>query len=99
MLPNTRVIAFIVSELLKEKQQGWGNYPSPPPPIQIKVNLRSSAIFFLASGDIYLPLAISLSCSFEAVSELLYGKIFDTFFDSISNFISNYLYQYLPPDF
>ena len=38
------------------------------------INLRSSIIFFLSSGDIYLPLCTSLSFSFVIVSEL-----FETF--------------------
>ena len=34
------------------------------------INLRLSIIFCLSSGDIYLSLCISLSCSFVTVSEL-----------------------------
>ena len=43
------------------------------------VNLRSSIIFYLSSGDIYLSLGISLSCSFATVSELFCSKFFETF--------------------
>ena len=32
MLQNPRVIAYTVSELLRENQQGGWNYPTPPPP-------------------------------------------------------------------
>ena len=43
------------------------------------INLRSSIIFCLSSGDIYLSLDISLACSFETISELFRGEIFETF--------------------
>ena len=43
------------------------------------INLRSLIIFYLSCGDIYLSLGISLLCSFVAVSELFFSKIFETF--------------------
>ena len=43
------------------------------------INLRSSIIFCLTSGDIYLSLGISLSCSFVTAFELFCGKFFETF--------------------
>ena len=43
------------------------------------INLRSSIIFCLSSGDIYLSLGISLSCSFVTVSELFCCKVFEIF--------------------
>ena len=43
------------------------------------INLRSSIIFCLFSGDIHLSLCISLSCSFITVSELIWFKFFQTF--------------------
>ena len=42
------------------------------------INLRSSIIFCLSSGDIYLSLSISLSCSFDPVSELFCCEVFET---------------------
>ena len=41
--------------------------------------LRSSIIFCFSSGDIYLSLGISLSCSFVTFSELFCGKPLETF--------------------
>ena len=43
------------------------------------VNLRSSMIFSSSSGDIYLPLDISLSFSILTFSKLFCGKVFETF--------------------
>ena len=43
------------------------------------INLRSSIIFCLSSGHIYLALSISLSCSFVTVSELYCGELLETF--------------------
>ena len=43
------------------------------------INLRSSIMFCLSSGDIYLSLGISLSYSFVTVFELFCGDIFETF--------------------
>ena len=43
------------------------------------INLRSSIIFWLSSGDIYLSFGISLSCSFVIVSELFYNERLGTF--------------------
>ena len=37
------------------------------------IYFRSPKIFCLSFGDIYLPLGISLSCSFVTVSELFCG--------------------------
>ena len=42
------------------------------------MNLRSSIVFCLFSGDIYLSLGISLSCLFVTVSELLCWGFFET---------------------
>ena len=42
------------------------------------INLRSSIIFCLSSGDIYLSLGVSLSCSFVPVFELFCGEFFET---------------------
>ena len=42
------------------------------------INLRSSRIFCLSSGDIYLSLDISLSCSFVIISELFCGELLET---------------------
>ena len=43
------------------------------------INLGSSIIFCLSSGDIYLSLGISLSCSFVILSELFSSKLLETF--------------------
>ena len=43
------------------------------------INLRSSIILCLSSGDIYLSLGISLSCSFVIVSELFWSELLETF--------------------
>ena len=48
------------------------------------INLRSSVVFCLFSGDIYLSLSISLLitiffASFITVSKLLYGGVLETF--------------------
>ena len=43
------------------------------------MNLRSSIIFCLSSGDIYLSLGISLSNSFLTVSDLVCCEGFKTF--------------------
>ena len=46
ILQNTRVIAFTVSELLRENQQGEGGKITPPPlPLltQIRVNIRNKS--------------------------------------------------------
>ena len=42
------------------------------------INLGLSIIFCLSSGDIYLSLSISLSCSFEPVSKLFCCEVFET---------------------
>ena len=39
------------------------------------INLRSSIIFCLSSGDIYLSLGTSLSCSIVTVFELFCGEL------------------------
>ena len=44
------------------------------------INLRSSIIFCLFSGDLYISLGIYLSCSFATVSELFCCKVFETDF-------------------
>ena len=43
------------------------------------INLISSVILCLSSGDIYLSLGISLSYSFVIVSELFCGELLETF--------------------
>ena len=43
------------------------------------INLKSSIIFCVSSGDIYLSSVISLSCSFVTVSQLFCDKVFETF--------------------
>ena len=43
------------------------------------INLRSSLIFCLSYGDIYLSLGSSLSCSFLTHSELFCCEVFETF--------------------
>ena len=43
------------------------------------INLRSSIFFCLSSGDVYLSLGISLSCSFVIVSELFCSELLETF--------------------
>ena len=43
------------------------------------INLSSSIISCIPSGDIYFSLDISLSCSFFSVSELFCGEPFETF--------------------
>ena len=43
------------------------------------INIRSSIIFCISSGYIYLSLSIYLSFSFVNVSELFCGEIFETF--------------------
>ena len=43
------------------------------------INLRSSIIFCLSSGEIYLFSGISLSCSFVTVFQLFCDKVFETF--------------------
>ena len=53
------------------------------------INLRSSIIFCLSSGDVYLPLDTSLSCSFVTVFELFWCEVFEIFCSFISNFITN----------
>ena len=45
----------------------------------LHINPRLSIIFCLSSRDIYLPLGISLSCSFITVSELFCGGFFENF--------------------
>ena len=42
------------------------------------INLRSSIIFCLSSGDAYFSLRISMSCSFVIVFELFYGELLET---------------------
>ena len=49
------------------------------PLIYYYINLRSSIISCLSSGDIYLSLAISLSYSLVTVSELFCSEVFDIF--------------------
>ena len=53
------------------------------------INLRSPTTFCPSSGDTYLSLGISLSCSFVTVSELFCVETFFDFCNSISNFIAN----------
>ena len=43
------------------------------------INLRSSVILCPSSGDVYLCLGISLSCSFVTVSGLFCCEVFETF--------------------
>ena len=43
------------------------------------INLRSSIIFCLSSGDLYVSLGIYLSCSFVTLSELFCCKGSETF--------------------
>ena len=43
------------------------------------INLRSSIIFCLSSGDIYLSLGISLAYSLLNISKLFCGEVFQTF--------------------
>ena len=43
------------------------------------ISRRSSIVFCLSIGDIYLSLGFSLSCSFVTSSELFCGKVFETF--------------------
>ena len=43
------------------------------------INLRSSILFCLSFGDIYLSLGISLSCSFVTISELFCCEVFEAF--------------------
>ena len=43
------------------------------------INLESSIIFCLSSGDIYLSLGISLLCSFVTVSGFLCCEVFETY--------------------
>ena len=43
------------------------------------ISFRSSIIFGLSSGDIYLSLGISLSYSFLTVSDLFCCEFFETF--------------------
>ena len=42
-------------------------------------NLRSSIIFYLSSGEIYLSLGTSLSCSSATVSELFCHEFLEAF--------------------
>ena len=54
------------------------------------INLSSSIISCISSGDIHLSLTTSLSCLFLIVSELLCGKVFKfSSCNSSSNFITN----------
>ena len=48
------------------------------PLLQYYIDLRSSIIFYFFSGDIYLSLGFSLSCSFLTLSELFCCKYFET---------------------
>ena len=48
------------------------------PLLHYYINFRSSIIFCLSSGDIYLSLGISLSCSFVNVCELFCGEPLET---------------------
>ena len=48
-------------------------------PLYYYINLRSSIISCLSSGDTYLSLGISLSCSFVTLSEVVYCEFFKTF--------------------
>ena len=48
------------------------------PLLNYYINVRSSMIFCLSSGDIYLSLAISLLCSFLTFSNLFCSKVFET---------------------
>ena len=43
------------------------------------INLRSSTIFCLSSGDIYLSLGISLPYSFVTVFESFYSELLEVF--------------------
>ena len=49
------------------------------PLLYFSVDLRSSIIFCLSTGDIYLSLGIYLSCPFVIVSELFSSELLDTF--------------------
>ena len=49
------------------------------PLLHYYINLSSSIIACLSSGDTYLSLGISLSCSFVIVFQLFCGKVFQTF--------------------
>ena len=48
------------------------------------INLRSSTVFYLSCGYIYLSLGIFLSCLFVTVSELFYGEVFEAFLISLA---------------
>ena len=52
-------------------------------------NLRSSIIFYLSSGDLYLSLDISLSCSFIIFFWIILQWTLSDFRNSISSFITN----------
>ena len=49
------------------------------PLLCLYINLRSSIFFCLSSGDVYLSIGISLSCSFVIVSELFCSELLETF--------------------
>ena len=43
------------------------------------INLRSSIILYLSSGDMYISLGISLLFSFLTISKLFCAEVFETF--------------------
>ena len=49
------------------------------PLLDYYINLRSTIVFCLSSGDMYLSLDISLSSSFVTISELFYCEVFEAF--------------------
>ena len=60
------------------------------PLLNYYINFRSSIFLFLYFGDTYIPLGISLSCSFLTVFELFCFKAFEMFiFSPVILFIAS----------
>ena len=60
------------------------------PLLYYHINLGSSIISCLSSGDIYLSLAISWSWLFVVVSKLFFGERFETSVILSADFITNH---------
>ena len=101
-----RDLSFVSTQFLVLNLDGWFgvlpikiNVLIDIPLLHYCINLRSSIIFLIFSGYMYLSLGISLSrpifsALFVTASELFSGEVlepFRTFFDFISYFIDNHI--------
>ena len=95
MLHVSRASSFISTKFFVLNLDGWYFYCLTNllffdiPLLYFYINPRSTIIFCLSSGDIYLSLDISLLCSFVTVSELFCREFFWDFCNFISDFINN----------